>query len=585
MPNGLGDLGGSSVRPTGRLTRRDALRTLGLTGLGLTLLSACGQPAAGTKPAAAPAGAPASAPAAPAGQPAAAAKPAGATPKDGGTLRFYLAPENPPTLDPYLNISVRTQEPAAFFYSRLIMPKKGPGIPGLAYVFEGDLAESWQSSPDGKTWTFTLKPDIKFHNKPPVNGRPLVAQDVVWSFERFIKLSPQRATFDVVDKVTAPDDRTVVFQLKDVYAPFESAVGAPYLWILPHEVVDKDGDAAKTVVGSGPFVFDKYESGVGIYGKKNPTFHRKGEPHVDAFEAYTIPDQATRMASLRAKELDFAEVEQQDLESLKQTNPDMQNVEVEFNSNVNIYFKVDKPPFNDVRVRQAFAMGINRDEMLTTVFAGRGGFSTAIPFALTSWHLDPRGPDFGPNAKYFKYNPVEAKQLLAAAGFPDGMKIKLVSTPGYGQRVVQLAELVQQGLKSIGVEANIEMQEYAAYISTTFLGKFEGGNVINVGPQGNFNEPHEFLLQMYHPKGARNSNNVNDPKLTEMIDKEVRTLDKVDRKKQIDDIQRYLAEQMYYIPTASGFRSMLYQAYVRDAYPRSDFGLGAEVVPKLWFDK
>jgi ABC-type transport system substrate-binding protein len=78
---------------------------------------------------------------------------------------------------------------------------------------------------------------------------------------------------------------------------------------------------------------------------------------------------------------------------------------------------------------------------------------------------------------------------------------------------------------------------------------------------------------------------VNDPKLTEMIEQEQRTLDKVDRKKQIDDIQRYLAEQMYYVPTASGFRSMAYQPYVRDAYPRSDFGLGSEIVPKIWLDK
>src|SRR5580765_2946727 len=106
----------SPFRPTGRLTRRDALRTLGLTGLGLALLSACGQPSASQAPAAAPA-----APAAPAAgaQPAAApAAAAVATPKDGGTLRLFLAPENPPTLDPYVTTSVRTQEPAAFFYSR-----------------------------------------------------------------------------------------------------------------------------------------------------------------------------------------------------------------------------------------------------------------------------------------------------------------------------------------------------------------------------------------------------------------------------------------------------------------------------------
>jgi len=562
-----------------RLTRREAFKTFGLTSLGIALLSACGQPSAPQAP---------PAPGAGAGTPQAAqgaAVPAAGSPKDGGALRMYLAPENTPTLDPYLNVSVRTQEPAAFFYSRLIMPKRGPDVPPLSYVFEGDLAESWKASDDRLSYTFTLRPDIRWQNLPPVNGRPVTAQDVVWSYERFVKVSPEKARFDYVAGASAPDDRTVVFQLKELYAPFENAIGAPYFWILPKEVVDQDGDASKRVIGSGPFIFDKYENGVGFSGHKNPTYHRKGEPHVNQIEMLIIPDQATRMASLRAKELDGAEVEQQDLDPLKQSNPEMQVVEVEFNNNVNIYWKVNKPPFDDIRVRQAFAMAINRDDMLTTVFNGRGNWNTSIPWALPDWWLDPRGPDFGPNAKYFKYDPAESRKLLAAAGYPNGMQIDLVSTPGYGQRVIQQVEVIQQGLKSAGVTANIKMQEYSSYISTTFLGKFEGGNMIVVGPQGNFNEPHEFLFLLYHPRGPRNASDVNDPKLTQMIEKQMRTLDTADRKQQIYEVQRYLAEQMWYVPTAVGFRSMVYQPYVRNAYWRGDFGLGAEVVPKLWLDK
>src|SRR5947207_10999698 len=100
-----------------------------------------------------------------------------------------------------------------------------------------------------------------------------------------------------------------------------------------------------------------------------------------------------------------------------------------------------------------------------------------------------------------------------------------------------------------------------------------------------FSEPHDFLFNMYHPKGTRNHASVNDPKLTEMIEKQMRTLDKAERKKQIYDIQRYLAEQMYYPPNSASYRAMAYQSYVRDAFPRSDYGLGAEVVPKLWLDR
>jgi peptide/nickel transport system substrate-binding protein len=556
-----------SPRPIRYATRREALKGLGLAGLGVALLGACGRPAAPQPP------------------PAAVAKPTAGAPKDGGTFRLFLHTENAPTLDPYLNISFRTQEFAAFFYSRLIMPKKGPGIPGLAYVFEGDLAESWKASDDGLTYTFTLRPNARWHNVPPLNGRPVTAQDVVWSYERFVKLSPEKDRFDYVASATAADDRTVVFTLKDVYAPFENAIGAPYFWIMPREVVEQDGDASRRVVGSGPFVFDRYESGVGFFGKKNPTYHRPGEPHVDEIAALIIPDVATQMASLRARELDGAEVEQQDLDALKQSVPDIQIVEVEYNYNPAIYWKVNQPPFNDVRVRQAVSMSIDRDQFVAAAYNGRGGWNTSLPWALQTWWLDPRGPDFGPNSKYFTYDPAESRKLLAAAGYPDGLKVDMISTPGYGQPWVQRVELVQQYLKSGGIDCTIKMQEYSVYISTTRLGKFEGGNVLVFGPMGNFNEPHEFFFLQYHPKGPRNPGDVNDPVLTRMIDKQARTMDPTDRKQQIFEIQRYLAEQMYYPPTAASFRSMAYQPYVRNAYTRTDFGLGAEVVPKLWLDK
>ena len=565
------------------ISRRSFLLLAGST-TSLVLLAAC----RGAAPEAPPAGTqapPAARTVAPVTPPQAAAPAAAGPPKDGGTFRIYLHTENAPTLDPYLNISFRTQEFAAFFYSRLLRPKKGPGIHGLAYIMEGDLAESWKMSDDGLSWTFNLRPGLKWHNKPPVNGRPLAAQDVVWSYERFTKVAPHKSFLDPIAEVTAPDERTVVIKLTDLYAPFENMIGAPYFWIMPHEVVEQDGDASKRTVGTGPFVFDRYESGVGFFGKKNPAFHIKGEPHIDEINALMIPDVATQMAGMRARELDGAEVEQQDLDALKRSNPDIQVVEVEYNYNPTIYWKVDQPPFNDVRVRQAVSMAVNRDELITATFDGRGGWNAAINWALADWHLDPKGPDFGPNAKYFKYDPAESRKLLAAAGYPDGLKIDMISSPGYGQVFVSRVEIVHQSLKNAGIEATIKMQEYSSYISTTFLGKFEGGNVLVFGPKGNFNEPHEFLFQHFHSKGSRNSASVNDPKLDEMIDKQARTMDKADRKRQIYDIQRYLAEQMYYVPTVAGFRSMAYQPYVRDAYPRSDFGLGSEVIPKIWLDK
>jgi ABC-type transport system substrate-binding protein len=401
-----------------------------------------------------------------------------------------------------------------------------------------------------------------------------------------MKVSPQKTTFEIVDSVSAPSEKVVEFKLKDVYAPFEAAIGAPIFWIMPKEVIEADGDAAKRVVGSGPFVFDKHDKGISFSGKKNRDYYRKGEPHVDEVVALIIPDTATWMAGLRGKELDFVQVTQQDLESLKKTNPEIQIVEWEYLNIPFIYWHVDQKPYNDPRVRQAFSMAVDRDEMISVVYNGRGGWNNAVPWALSEWWLDPRSPEQGESAKYFKHDPAEARKLLAAAGYPDGLKVDLISTPGYSQTFNQQTELVAAQLKKSGIEATIKQQEYAAYIGTTFRGQFPSeNNTMVFGLETPFTEPHDFLFNMYHPKGTRNHAGVNDPKLTEMIEKQAKTLDRAERKKQIFEIQRYLGEMMYYPPNAASYRTAGVAANIRDFYPRSDYGLGAEVIPKLWIDK
>jgi peptide/nickel transport system substrate-binding protein len=575
-----------------RLTRREALRVVGGTGLGMavaSLLGACGpQGAPGQAPPVPTQAAPGQTPAAPAGQTAPAgaqATPAtAATPRDGGSLKYFQWTEDPPTLDPYLNVTFRAQQFAAFIYSRLLMSKKAPGVAAHAYIMEGDLAESWSHSDDGLTYMFKLRPNATWHNKPPMNGRPVTAQDVVWSFQRFMQVSNNKSAFSVVADVTAPDDHTVQFRLNKVYAPFESLLGSPLFWIMPREVVEQDGDASKRPIGSGPFIFDKLESGVSMTAKKNPNYYRPGEPSVDEVVSLIVPDTATQLAGLRAKELDYVPVAQQDLAALKKTNPEIQYVESENNLLAFIYWKLDQPPFNDVRVRQAVSMALNRDNAIQVIQAGRGNWNNAIPWAFSEWWLDPRGADMGPNAKYIGYDLATAKQLLAAAGYPNGFGVELVSTPGYGQVFVQSVELVQQDLKALGLDATIKMQEYSDYISSTFLGKFQSGNRLVYGLETPFTEPNDYLVNMYQPKGTRNHAGVDDAKLTAMLDQQQATLDRAERKKQIFEIQRYLAEQAYYPQYPAGMVTIGLTPRVRNVFPFSDYGLGAEVAPKLWLE-
>jgi peptide/nickel transport system substrate-binding protein len=483
-----------------------------------------------------------------------------------------------------LNTSFRGQIFAAFIYSRLLMSRKGPGIPANAYIMEGDLAESWQHSDDGLTYTFSLRRDATWHNIAPMNGRPVTAADVAWSFGHFMRVSPQKSTFEMVADVSAPDDHTVVFHLKSVYAPFETLIGAPIFWILPREVVERDGDVSKHPVGSGPFVFDRFDPSVAITVRKNPKYHRTGEPHVDSVALHIVPDVATQLAGLRARELDYVPVDQQNLQSLRTTNPSIQFVEWEYLLWPFIFWKLDRPPFSDVRVRQAVSMAMNRDNIITVVYGGRGNWNNAVPWALSGWWLDPRDAAMGPHARYFKYDPEGAKQLLAAAGYPNGFDVELISTTGYGDVFVQAVELVQRDLQRIGIDANIKMQEYADYAASTFQGKFEGGNRLAVGLISPPAEPYIHLFNLYHPRGPRNSAGVNDVSLTSMIEQLPQVLDVDQRRARTFEIQRYLADQAYYVPHVAGMFTAGLSSRVHNFFPISDYGFGAEVAPKVWLD-
>jgi ABC-type transport system substrate-binding protein len=162
------------------------------------------------------------------------------------------------------------------------------------------------------------------------------------------------------------------------------------------------------------------------------------------------------------------------------------------------------------------------------------------------------------------------------------LQVTLISTPGYGDVFNQSIELVQQDLKSGGIDATIQMQDYANYIATTFAGKFDGTNTLVYGLETPFTEPHDYLFNMYNPAGTRNHAGVNDDKLNAMIVQQQQALDRTKRKQIIMDIQRYLAEQMYYVPGVVNYRAAAYGPQIHDLFPRSDYGFGAELAPKVW---
>src|SRR5262249_4194665 len=150
------------------------------------------------------------------------------------------------------------------------------------------------------------------------------------------------------------------------------------------------------------------------------------------------------------------------------------------------------------------SLAIDRDELLNVLSEGQGYINNAIPAGLPSYWLDPRSADMGPNAKFFKRDVDAAKKLLAEANFDTSKKIPLVSSlNAYGDTFNQSIEVVIKQLKDAGIQADFRPQDYAAYIASTFLGKFDGGTMV-WGLETPYPEPNDYLYNMYHPKGARN---------------------------------------------------------------------------------
>jgi len=298
------------------------------------------------------------------------------------------------------------------------------------------------------------------------------------------------------------------------------------MWIIALEVVDTFGDLKKpeAAIGTGPFLLERYEPNVKMVFKRNPDYFRIGQPWVDGVDWLVLEEPSSRLAMYRIGQLDLLGVRQQDVQALKKSHPHLIYQDFLVSNVSNIWMRVDQSPFNDVRVRRAISLAIDRQGLIDAV-ALRGAPTTVIPPGLAEWSLPI--DQLGEGAKYYQYSPQEARRLQTEAGLPQGFKTLLHTTTGFGPDLVDAAQLVQWYLKDVGIEAELKLQEYGAYFATAIQGKFEG---MALGPVAPAWDP-DFMLSRYIPDSPRNNGHVNDPRLTAMVQAQRRTQDLEARKK------------------------------------------------------
>jgi peptide/nickel transport system substrate-binding protein len=511
-------------------------------------------------------------------------RPAGAQ-KRGGILK--VRGYDPPHFDPHQTLNFKTNTTLSFVYSKLVRHKVGAGIAPGTFAIEPDLAERWEE-PDELTAVFYLRKGVRWQNKPPVNGRELTAEDVKFTYDRFLneKGNPLRFFLDPVDRVEVVDRYTVRFRLKEPYVWLVHVLANPAgTWIIPREAVEKFGDLkkAESTVGTGPFILERYDPNVKTVFRRNPDYFRPGQPSVDGVEWLIMEDEAAQLAAYHTGQIDCGgwhwwAVRQADVAAVRKSHPQLGYQDFLSPVTTGIYMRTDKPPFNDVRVRRAISHAVNRQAIIDSVYL-KGEPTPAIARGASEW--SPRIDQLGPGAQYYRHDVREARRLLAEAGFPQGFKTQLSVTPGYGTDAVDSFQMVQRQLKEAGIDADLKLQEYGAYISTTFLGKYEG---LAMGPFSVSWEPHTTLYGMLMPENSRNSGHVNDNRLTGMLKEQMRIKDVEARRRAIFDIQRYVAEQQFYIYLYCTGITGSWQPHVKNYAPNPTFDYGSRAAA-LWLDR
>ncbi len=439
------------------------------------------------------------------------------------------------------------------------------------------LAESWEVSDDGTVYTFHIRDGVEWEDRPPLNGREVTAHDVAFSYSRVLESSQIKGSLGPLASVEAIDEDTVVFTLSSTFPGFLPHTANSYFPIYAPEVLEEFGgfDSPESSIGAGPWMLLEHEPGVKQVFVRNPNYFRGADgitgeelPYIDRVEALFVTDDATKLAMYRGHDIDVGPAfyywgwwsgDNDVYESLKSTDPELVLDFRSFSDGAfpgwRIQSKIDRPPFNNEKLRQAVSRVVDRT---FTPWAGTWGVVEAremnadAPWFLPWDELTDLGmANYPRDAAGNPIRDIEGARALVAEvkaemglGPDDKIDGGTIYTHNLADYFAGITELIKAWLADIDIETEIVVLDYTEWNTSIVVPPFEWCCIQYSYGHAEL-DPDGFFYRNYHPDGDDNRGGINDPVLTEMIDAQRVEQDFDTRLEILHNIQSYLAEKQY----------------------------------------
>ena len=415
------------------------------------------------------------------------------------------------------------------------------------------------------TYTFHLQQGVKFQN-----GKDFKAEDVVYSLNRFRNpaTSVWASSLDAVSKVEATDDYTVLITTKVPYAPLLDKLAYFTCVMYPKDTVP----TATSMIGTGPFQLDSLVANTTLTLVRNPNYwgyderHPQNQlPYIDTLKVLVIPDQATALAALRTGKIDDVNaLTAKQVQTLKTTNPNLVPISVLPSQAVTVDPRNDTAPFNDIRVRQAMQEAIDLPTLAKTYY---GGSVDPWPSTLMSNYMTGWGYPYSQWPQSLKdkyaYNPTAAKQLLAAAGYPNGFKTDCIAD---NSADLDLLQIVQSYFTAIGINMTVTTLDPASFSSYVQMGHKQDAIAYRNG--GALANGYDFftMLGRFMTKTGYNYSMTADPVYDAFYATAMATTSTDQMKQVMSDACKYVAEHFFAVSLLQVPNYTLCQPWLKGGY-------------------